>query len=180
MKNAVPVGVVVLLLALVLAAKDNSGSMKVEMKNAKGERVGTATLSPTVQVTRMRSKWLGGKGVDIKLDLHDLPPGGHGIHLHRDPVCEPPDFQSAGGHMDPYGKQHGLKNADGPHAGDMENIIVDKNGKFKGTVEAKYVSMEQLKAGRALVIHANADDQMTDPAGNSGARIACGVIAKFE
>ncbi len=178
MKKAIPVCTAVLLLGLVLAAKDNS--VTVEMKNAKGESVGTATLSPTVQVTRVKSKWLGGKGVDIKLNLHDLPPGEHGIHIHRDPVCDEPDFMSSGGHINPLGKQHGLKNAEGPHAGDMENIKVDGNGKFKATIEARYVSMEQLKAGRALVIDANADDQMTDPAGNSGAGIACGVIAKQE
>jgi superoxide dismutase, Cu-Zn family len=179
----------VLLLAVTIAAMDkdkkggNGGKVTVELKNANGESVGTATLSATVEVFHPghggESRWHGGKGVDVKLILHDLPPGEHGIHIHRDPVCEGPDFKTAGGHINPDNKKHGLKNPEGPHAGDLENITVNAKGNLKTTITAQHVSMEQLKAGRALVIHAKADDMMTDPAGNSGDRIACGVIKSF-
>lgn len=180
MKKAITISALVLLFAAVLAAKDKEAkdSETVELKNAQGESVGTATLSPTVYVFRTGHSAWHSKGVDIKLNLHSLPPGEHGIHIHRDPACEGPDFKSAGGHINPEGKQHGLKNPEGPHAGDLPNITADSKGNVKTTITGKYVSMEQLNAGRALVIHAKADDMMTDPAGNSGERIACGVINK--
>ncbi|MFI5087294.1 MAG: superoxide dismutase family protein [Terriglobales bacterium] len=174
--RAIAVSAVVLLLVIATAAKDKEDNLAVELKNAQGESIGTATLTATVYVFRTGQSHWHSKGVDIKLNLHSLPPGEHGIHIHRDPVCEGPDFKSAGGHINPEGKQHGLKNPEGPHAGDLPNIKADAKGNVKTTITGQHVSMEQLKAGRALVIHAKADDEMTDPAGNSGERIACGVI----
>jgi Cu-Zn family superoxide dismutase len=98
--------------------------------------------------------------------------------------CEAPDFKSAWAHFNPYHKKHGLKNVEGPHAGDMENIEVASDGTGKAEIVNKQVTLAGgpnslfHEGGTAIVIHASADDNMTDPAGNAGARIACGVVTK--
>ncbi len=161
-----------MLFALAFANAAKTTNIKVELKDAQGKSVGIAVISQKTS------------GVAIRLDLHGLPPGKHAIHFHQNASCTPPDFESAGPHFNPDHKKHGFMNPEGHHAGDMNNFSVDSNGNAKATVLDKDVSLGSgshslfSNGGTALIIHAKADDMKTDPAGNSGDRIACGPIAK--
>jgi Cu-Zn family superoxide dismutase len=148
--------------------------VSVKLMDAKGVSVGTATISAKKS----------GTGVDIKLDLKGLPAGEHAVHIHANAKCEGPAFTTAGGHFNPDTKKHGLENPDGAHAGDMKNFTVSAKGTAKVTVSDERVTMGTdnhsifTNGGTALMIHAKADDYKTDPTGNAGDRIACGLITK--
>jgi Cu-Zn family superoxide dismutase len=137
------------------------------LRTADGADVGRATVT---EVTG---------GLRVTLDLQGLPPGTHGAHIHTVGRCDAPDFATAGGHFNPLGAKHGSMNPQGPHEGDMPNLIVGSNG--RGTIGAVLPAATMAALldadGAAIVIHDKPDDLMTDPSGNSGGRIACGVFA---
>ena len=142
--------------------------LTVKMIDAKSKSIGTATLTQTPH------------GVLISVNLHGMKPGVHAIHLHETGKCEPP-FKTAGGHFNPAHKQHGFLQAEGAHGGDLPNLDVPADGKVKAEFIAPDVTIEGslLDAdGAALVVHAKADDYKTQPAGDAGDRVACGVIQK--
>lgn len=114
-------------------------------------------------------------GVYIRIAAEGLAPGDHGLHLHAVGRCDGPAFQSAGGHWNPAGRQHGHLNPMGPHAGDLPNLTISTNGRGAINFLASGGPLDDAD-GTSLVIHAKADDYKTDPSGNSGDRIACAVL----
>ncbi|HEU4960164.1 MAG TPA: superoxide dismutase family protein [Sphingomonas sp.] len=118
-------------------------------------------------------------GLRITLEVHGLPPGDHGAHVHTVGRCDPPGFDSAGGHWNPLGAHHGTLNPAGPHMGDLPNLVVAPDGRGALGVNVPGATMAGLldADGSAIVVHAGRDDMMSDPSGNSGGRIACGVFA---
>ncbi len=147
----------------------------VKMIDNQGEVMGTIKLSPTHA------------GVLFNLDLHGLTPNGeHAMHIHEVGDCTPLEsFKNAGGHYNPHGKMHGMKHPEGQHAGDMPNLKPDKKGVIHTSFVNVHVTLDSGRAGvfdadgSSIIIHAGADDHMSQPSGAAGARIACGVIEKI-
>ena len=145
-----------------------------EIKNTSGQVVGRASFTEQSD------------GVAITLQISNLPPGRHGTHIHAVAKCDPPNFTSAGPHFNPAGKHHGLLNPQGPHAGDLPNLEVaaDSTGRLEYTDPLVTLATGPGNSlfpsnGTSLVIHANPDDETSDPSGKSGSRIACGVILEI-
>jgi Cu-Zn family superoxide dismutase len=125
------------------------------------------------------------KGVMLRIEVSGLTPGAHGIHIHAVGRCDPPSFDSAGPHFDPTNRAHGLRSPDGPHAGDVGNLDVPGPGRIEVERMARHVSLADAAAnslfdadGSAVVIHANADDNVSQPSGSSGPLVVCGVIRR--
>lgn len=146
--------------------------IKVKILNSTGQDAGLATFT-TVK-----------KGVKVKIALKNLPFGPHGVHIHQNAVCDAPDFKTAGGHFNPDGKHHGYMNAMGHHNGDFpSSVSVGEDHAGEATFVVNSISLDPsapnslfLNGGTSIVVHEKADDQKTDPSGDSGNRIACGVI----
>lgn len=121
--------------------------------------------------------------VRIEVDLSSFLAGKHALHIHESPLCEPPDFKSAGGHFNPNMTEHGFLNQKGPHAGDLPNIIVDDKGNCRMSFTTNQITLKPnlsnsllRSPGTSVIIHEMPDDYFTDPAGGGGKRIACGTI----
>jgi Cu-Zn family superoxide dismutase len=168
------VTIIFLVIFNVYDSQAESKMAAAELIDNQGKTVGYATLVE------------GPDGVEIAVQVHDMPQGLHGFHIHAVGKCGTPDFKSAAGHFNPFGRKHGLKNPEGAHAGDMPNLLVGPDGTASKVVLAPLASLGLGKNslfppdGTALVIHAGKDDQVTDPSGDAGARIACGVIRRVK
>jgi len=144
--------------------------LEIPLKNEAGVQIGTAKLKQLKQ------------GLKIELEVKGLKPGEHAFHIHEKGSCNPPDFASAGEHFSPQGRKHGYDTTHGPHEGDMPNLIVGTDGAARVEVINTHVSLSSgatsllKKGGTSLVIHARPDDYQSQPAGEAGARIACGEI----
>lgn len=165
------------LLAARAAAAEPVVQLKVQAKaalvNSEGKEVGAVVFEEVPG------------GIRMSLKVSGFPPGFHAFHIHSSGLCEPPDFKSAGPHFNPHNKKHGRENPEGPHAGDLPDLYVGKDG--TGDLELLVPAVTLLgegpqslfhPGGTSLVIHASPDDGKTDPAGNAGARIACGVVTR--
>ena len=146
-----------------------AGTVTAMMRDASGRELGTLTLADAAQ------------GISVTGQLTGLPPGDHAIHLHTVGQCEAPAFTTAGGHWNPTSRQHGSENPQGPHFGDMPNITVGADSTVNVQVTTPGGTLRQADPlldadGATVMIHASADDYRTDPAGNAGNRIACGVV----
>jgi Cu-Zn family superoxide dismutase len=146
-------------------------TLVVPIKTSSGEDAGSAAFKESKD----------GKQLSITVKLKNIPFGDHAVHIHQNPVCDAPDFKTAGGHFNPDGKQHGMDNPLGHHAGDMpKNISIGENHTGEITYKVDYLTLEPGAAtsvlGRSIMVHEKADDMKTDPTGNAGNRIACGVI----
>ena len=167
------VAVPAIALGLVAARAEEPTRATAELQNTKGVRVGEATL-------------IGKRnGVLIQIEIDNLQPGTYGLHIHEKGSCRGPAFKSAGEHFNPNGAKHGFKDPEGPHAGDLWNIEVPEHGRLSVKQYNARVTLQEgtdnsvlRKGGTSFIVHANGDDYATNPAGNAGARIACGVIKK--
>ena len=149
-------------------------SLTVAIHASDGHDVGTATFTQTK------------KGLHIHIAAKNLPVGDHAVHIHQFAKCDAPDFKSAGGHFNPDGKKHGMNNPMGHHNGDLPaNLTIGEDHTGEANFTVNYLSLDAASpnsilanGGTSIMIHDHADDMMTDPTGNAGNRIACGIITQ--
>ena len=164
-------GILFLLIYTANASAQNRA--RADIQNAEGKSIGTASLRETKDGVLL-----------MTVNVKGLPQGLHAVHIHSVGKCEGPAFTSAGPHFNPMNKKHGLENAAGPHAGDLPDMYVEKNGagRYEVLVDRITLGPGEMSIfdadGSAIVIHVTADDNVTDPTGDSGDRIACGVIVR--
>jgi superoxide dismutase, Cu-Zn family len=171
MRNTLAAALVLSLLAAPAFAKAKD-QVVVPIKTSTGEDAGTATFQ------QEKTKLV------IKVNLKNLPVGEHAVHIHAKALCDAPDFKTAGGHFNPETKQHGTLNPMGHHAGDLpQNIMIGEGHVGQATFKVDYLSLDPASpnsilanGGTSIMVHEKADDMKTDPTGNAGNRIACGVI----
>ena len=167
-RTALPV--LILLLAACAGSSSRGAPVALaDLYDASGRSLGSLTIAESPA------------GLVIRGKLTRLPPGMHGIHLHTTGRCDPPGFESAGGHWNPAGREHGTGNPAGPHRGDLANLLAAGDGSTTVSAVSAGGTLHGADGlldadGAAVVVHADADDYSTDPSGNSGARIACGVV----
>lgn len=156
------------------AVAKSKDTLVVHLKNSDGQDAGTAKF-----------KQLKDGRLEIKLSLKNIYFGEHAVHIHEHPVCDAPDFKGAGAHFNPSGREHGLENPKGHHNGDLPNISIGEDHMGEATFKVNYLSLDPsasnsilANGGTAIVVHLHADDMKTDPSGESGNRIACGVITE--
>jgi superoxide dismutase, Cu-Zn family len=174
MRISAVVAAVVLMSGGLVESAAGPKAAHADLVNAQGTKVGTAKITSAAN------------GVKVSVKVSQLTPGEHGIHIHNVGKCDGPAFTTAGGHFNPTSAHHGVKNAQEPHPhlGDLENLKVGENGKASATFLISGATLGEGQnslfhdGGTALVIHAKADDLTSDPSGNSGDRIVCGVIEK--
>jgi Cu-Zn family superoxide dismutase len=172
-------GASVLASALVLASaghpdldQTHGATATAELRNPQGRGVGQVELRDAEA------------GILLHVRLTGVPPGAHALHLHETGRCDPPSFESAGGHFNPTGARHGFLSAGGPHAGDLPNVHVPESGRIEVELLAADASLADNEPalldadGAAVLVHERADDHRSEPAGDAGSRIACGVVSR--
>lgn len=175
-KWLVPVGFAALIATfpavLASAQKPPKRTVKVILQTSQGRPAGTVTFSNVKG------------GVKMKISLENTPFGEHAVHIHEHAVCDAPDFHGAGGHFNPSGKHHGYENPEGHHNGDLpKNVSVGEDHRGEATFVLNDISLDPnapnsifANGGTSVVVHEKADDMKSDPSGNAGNRIACGVV----
>jgi len=166
------------------ASSETPSNENAATQTPSSETVGSASLAladgtPAGTVELLTN---GGK-LSLKVAVTGIPEGTHGFHLHMTGECTPPDFTSAGGHLNPAGKEHGHENPAGSHLGDLPNLVVAADGTASTTADLGNEDQSVIDSlfdadGTAVVVHADADDYRTDPTGNAGSRLACGVLER--
>lgn len=179
------IGAIMMILLLVLSGCGKGSDMKLPVSGKSPDKLTAAIINTDGTEIGEVTLTEGEDGVSIRVRADRLAPGAHGFHIHEKGECTTPNFESAGGHFNPTGKEHGFENPKGFHLGDLPNIEVEADGTVDVIVTTAEVTLEKGKEnsildkdGSTIMIHEQADDYETDPAGDSGDRIACAVIKK--